>query len=116
MGRLRPTWRFGLSHPSRKERAKDRRPKHGGKAKSAKCKPSPRLKARAIRVLSKLELHPAVKPGRRQKTAPVFGGGQVALVLSCCESFFGGHTAGEPLARVKSLRGWLRPLEPLPHL
>ncbi len=43
----------------------------------------------------------------KQKTAPVFGGGQVALVLSCCESFFGGQTAGEPSARLRSLRGWL---------
>jgi hypothetical protein len=32
----------------------------------------------------------------RQKTAPVFDGGQVALVLSCCESLVGGQTAGEP--------------------
>src|SRR6185437_1643936 len=35
----------------------------------------------------------------RQKSAPVFGGGQVALVLSCCESLVGGLTAGWPLAR-----------------
>ena len=33
-----------------------------------------------------------------KKTAPVFDGGQVALVLSLYESFFGGHTAGWPLA------------------
>jgi hypothetical protein len=60
-------------------------------------------------------LHPqAVKHARHtKKTAPVFGGGQVALVLSCCESFFGGRTAGEPSARVKSLRGWLCGLRPL---
>jgi hypothetical protein len=102
-----------LSPSFAQERAKDGAPKHGGKGE---CRSFAPPKARAIGVLSKLELHPAVKPGRRQKTAPVFGGGQVALVLSCCESFFGGHTAGEPLARVKSLRGWLRPLEPLPHL
>ena len=35
----------------------------------------------------------------KQKSAPVFGGGQVALVLSCCESLVGGLTAGWPLAR-----------------
>ena len=40
-----------------------------------------------------------------QKTAPVFGGGQVALVLSCCESFFGGRTAGEPSARERASGG-----------
>jgi hypothetical protein len=40
-----------------------------------------------------------------QKTAPVFDGGQVALVLSCCESFFGGRTAGEPSARERASGG-----------
>ena len=45
----------------------------------------------------------------RQKTAPVFNGGQVALVLSRCESLVGGRTAGWPLARVQSLGGgWPR--------
>jgi hypothetical protein len=29
-----------------------------------------------------------------QKTAPDFVGGQVALVLSCCESLFGGQNGG----------------------
>jgi hypothetical protein len=39
-----------------------------------------------------------------KKTAPV-SGGQVALVLSRCESFFGGLTAGWPLAQEQSLGG-----------
>src|SRR6185312_16481059 len=37
--------------------------------------------------------------GEQKKSAPVFGGGQVALVLSCCESLVGGLTAGWPLTR-----------------
>src|ERR1700733_4289241 len=50
-----------------------------------------------------------------QKTAPVFGGGQVALVLSCCESFFGGRTAGEPSARERASGVALRFIA-APHL
>jgi hypothetical protein len=48
------------------------------------------------------------EPSRRaspQKTAPVFGGGQVALVLSCCESFIGGRTAGGPSVRERASGG-----------
>jgi len=45
----------------------------------------------------------------KQKTAPVFDGGQVALVLSRCESLVGGLTAGWPQAQEQSLGGgWPR--------
>jgi hypothetical protein len=43
------------------------------------------------------------------KNGPRFNGGQVALVLSRCESFIGGLTAGWPLALKQSLGGgWPR--------
>ena len=42
---------------------------------------------------------------RRQKTAPVCDGGQVALVLSRCESLIGGRSAGEPLTRKGASEG-----------
>jgi len=54
---------------------------------------------------------PAAPPTRSaavrstKKTAPVFHGGQVALVLSRCESLVGGLTAGWPLAQKQSLGG-----------
>jgi len=57
-----------------------------------------RLAPRSSGQLSFLFLMAGYNSGRK-KSAPVFGGGQVALVLSCCESLVGGLTAGWPLAR-----------------
>jgi len=49
------------------------------------------------------------RAGARKKTAPVFNGGQVALVLSRCESLVGGLTAGWPSGAKQSLGGgWPR--------
>ena len=48
-----------------------------------------------------------------KKRPPFFGGGQVALVLSCCESFFGGQTAGEPSVRERASGGGCAALRPL---
>jgi len=52
---------------------------------------------------------------RRQKNAPVMSGGQVALVLSCCESLIGGQTAGKPPERTEPRREWLRLIRAAPH-
>ena len=46
---------------------------------------------------------------QHKKNGPRIDGGQVALVLSRCESFVGGLTAGWPLAQERSLGGgWPR--------
>jgi hypothetical protein len=43
--------------------------------------------------------------GFRKKNGPRVNGGQVALVLSRCESLFGGLTAGGPSGEEQNLGG-----------
>ena len=58
-----------------------------------------------IRDCCQESLDSEVQGGPEKKSAPVVYGGQVALVLSRCESLIGGLPAGEPMARKSASEG-----------